>query len=128
MTAVKFQRILRVWQRRLWLEQWDVTILWDEPCPANSSAEITPNPYRRSANLQLNPAWKSWSIERANVLACHELLHCAHRGIDNVLEVQIDGQMHRDAHTVAMESYTLEMERFIDDQARILVDAFGIVR
>lgn len=127
MNRATIQRLLREWQKRLWLEHWDVVVLWDETVPS-SNAEISPNPYRQNANLQLNPAWKTWTIERANYLIVHELLHCSDRGIDNVLEVQLEGQLHRDLQTVIEEAYTLEMERFIDDQARILVKGYGIVR
>lgn len=127
MTRATLDRILAEWQRRLWLERWEIDVE-DEPCSAESNAEIIPNGHRQHARLYLSASWKRWTIAEANRTIVHELLHCAHRDVDHVVDDVLDGMLHRDVLTVVQEAYLDAMERFIDDHSRLLVAAFGEVR
>ncbi len=122
-------RVIDTWQARLWLEHWDIEIDWDEPADSDAHAQIRPHARRKQATLQLEEDWEQWSVEHANWVIAHELLHCSHRDVDAVLAIHLSGGLLSSAaEALVDEAYEVAMERYIDDQARILVQGFGLVQ
>lgn len=124
MTRAQGERIIREWQARLGLELWDVEILWDEPAGEGDNARTWRSNWYDNARVYFDAEWPKWSRERFEQTAIHELLHLLHRGVDQSWN-ELDGQLHRDAWTVADNRYMHEMEGFIDRLASRLLEAAG---
>lgn len=124
MTRAQAERIIRVWQERLGLERWSVEVKWDEPAPEGDNARTWRSDWYENARMYFAEDWPSWTRERFEQTTIHELLHLLHRGIDEAWH-DLDGQLHRDAWSVADKRYMQEMEGFIDRLASRMLEVGG---
>lgn len=126
MTRAQGERIIRGWQERLGLGGWRIEVLWDEPAEEDENARTWRSGFYDSARVYWAKDWQSWPRERFEQTAIHELLHLCHRDIDEAWN-DLDGQLHRDAWSVAKARYTQENEGFVDRLAFRLLEFGGPV-
>lgn len=126
MTRSQGERIIRGWQERLGLERWNIEILWDEPAEEDENARVWRSGWYDNARVYFAKEWPSWPRERFEQTAIHELLHLCHRDVDETW-LDLDGQLHRDAWTIADKRWKQEMEGFIDRLACRLLEVGGPV-
>lgn len=130
---------LTIWQQRLDLLDWDIRIDFGEhPEGEDSVMEIHVHSQYDRAVLLLRADWKTWPADgiidaavlggdvTLDYLLCHELLHALMRDLDHLLLVDVEDQMHRDAHDVAAKGYVRHREHVVDRLARSLVDGWGV--
>lgn len=126
MTKGQLERIVRTWQGRLGLERWDLEVDFKEPSKEDSDASTwRSNDYDR-ATLRFADGWPKWSVQFANRIAVHELLHLVTRELDRVVE-DVTDQMHREAATQIDRRYLHEIEGLVDRLAYRLVEMGGCV-
>jgi hypothetical protein len=128
MSRTQFERILRLWQKRLGLETWHLEVDWEKPASEDADASTwRSNNYDR-AILYLDPAWVSWErdrgIEFVHRIVVHELLHLVFRDVDELVD-SLDGQMHRDVCAMVDKRYHHEIEGLCDRLAYRLVGMVG---
>lgn len=126
LTERQAERIIRGWQKRLGLEGWRVEIRWDEPADEDDNAKIWRSCFYDDARLYLSKEWPTWPRERFEKTVIHELLHLCHRDIDEAWN-DLDGQLHRDAYTVASARWKQEIEGMVDRLAFRLLEFGGPV-
>lgn len=119
MTRKQAEAIIRDWQDRLGLERWNIEIKWDEPAGEGNNAKTWRAGWYDDARMYFDPEWPTWSHEKFEQTTIHELLHLLHRGVDEAWN-DVDGQLHRDAWSLADKRYLQEMEGFIDRLAKRL--------
>lgn len=121
MTRAQAERIIRDWQHRLGLERWKIEIDWDESAGEGNNARTWRSDLYDTARMLWDPEWPKWSRERFEQTAIHELLHLLHRDLDETWK-DMEGQIHRDAWSLADKRYFQEMEGFIDRLAIRLLE------
>lgn len=126
MTRSQAERVVRGWQERLGLDRWRIEILWDEPADEDENAKVWRSGWYDNARLYFNKDWPAWPRERFEQTVIHELLHLCHRGIDETWN-DLDGQLHRDAWTVATARWKQEIEGYVDRMAFHLLEIGGPV-
>lgn len=77
------------------------------------------------ARLYFSAEWSSWPVAKFEQIVVHELLHLCHRDIDEAW-ADLDGQLHRDAWTLADKRYKQENEGFVDRLAFRLVEIASV--
>lgn len=120
MTRDELEAILRLWQGRLGLERWQITIDWEKPSD-DYEAHVQIRGDYEEAEISLCATWHEWNTRNAHGTIVHELLHCLHTDCDKVLR-SIDGQLHRDAWDAVDDRYRHELERLIERLAWRLVE------
>lgn len=124
MSKGELRRIVRVWQGRLGADQWELEVDFSEPSRDGTDASTwRSNDYDR-ATMRFGDGWEKWSVEFANRIAVHELLHLGTREVDRVVD-DVTDQMHREAATQIERRYLHEVEGFVDRLACRLVDLVG---
>jgi hypothetical protein len=123
-TKAALERLVRLWVPRLGLERWKVDVDWSKPCADHNVAEIEKSSFYDTGTIRLEPGWAKWSPEYAEQTVVHELLHLCHRDVDEAF-ADLEGQLHRDAWTMAERRYKQAMEGFIDRAASRLVEIAG---
>jgi hypothetical protein len=126
MTRSAVERAVRVWQRRLGLDGWDVEVEWDEPSEDGSDASTWRSASYDRATMKFAEGWPKWSREFTNRVVVHELLHLVSRDLDEVVN-DLEGQLHRDAFTLVDRRYLHEIEGLVDRLAYRLVEIGGQV-
>src|SRR3954454_24680559 len=129
---------LTIWLQRLDLLGWDIRIDWDEaPNDEDAVMEIHVHSQYDRGVLLLHADWKTWPADgiidavvlggdvTLDYLLCHELLHALMRDLDHIPLVDIEEQLHRDAHEVMSAGYRRHREHLVDRVARALVNGWG---
>jgi hypothetical protein len=137
-TRAQVEDKLTIWQQRLDLLDWDIRIdFGEQPEGEDAVMEIHVHSQYDRAVLLLRADWKKWPVDGVidqavlggdvslDYLLCHELLHALMRDLDHLLLVDVEDQMHRDAHDVASKGYLRHREHVVDRMARSLVDGWG---
>ena len=125
MTRKQIEATVRVWQTRLGLDGWKITVDYAET-PDDSYAEIKPDVAYDSATLILSPGYVGWTPAVANVTIVHELLHLLVRDIDATVE-DARSQLHPQASAQVEKRYEHEVEGFVDRLAARIVELGGVV-
>ena len=121
MTKAAIERIVRVWVPRLGLERWKIEVDFSKPCADENVAEVEKSSFYDTGTIRLEAGWAKWEPVFAEQTLVHELLHLLHRDVDEAFR-DIEGQLHRDAWTMADRRYKQAMEGFIDRMAFRLVE------
>lgn len=125
MTRARLERTVRVWQRRLGLERWDVEINWDEACDEDANAATWRSSFYDRATIRWAEEWREWSPRKANEYAVHELLHLHLRDVDVVIGA-LEGQLHRDSYSLVDGRYEHEVEGLIERLTYRLIEIGGL--
>lgn len=121
MSQRELEAFVRLWQRRLGLERWELKIEWDKPAGDDFAAQIFCSMSYDSARIRFESEWSKWTRDEAQKIVVHELLHALHRDVDTAVE-SIDGQIHRDAQTVFDRQYKHALEGMIERLALRIVE------
>lgn len=126
MTAKRLEHIVRVWQRRLGLESWDVKVNLHEPCHEDADATTwRSNQYER-AEIRFDRDWGKWDLAFANRIVVHELVHLLARDVDEVMKPPLEHLDSRLAKTLE-KIQDREMEGLVDRLAYRFVEVGGFV-
>jgi hypothetical protein len=137
MNEDKLKALFTLWQKRLGLGEWDITINVMEFEPASNVMRCSQATNYNVAVIKVQP-WvltanppedylggevkiTTQSIEKGVV---HELLHCSLKRL-LYWEDMLDGQLHRDATTILEKAYDQALEASVDHLAVSLVKSFG---
>lgn len=128
MTERQLERIVRVWQKRLGLQAWDVKLSFvpTSYCSCSDDADATTwrqNDYDRAVIFP-NAKWASWDDDYLNRLIVHELMHLVTRDLDRVI-ASVEEQIHADAWRMIDKRYDHEIEGVVDRIANRFVDIAG---
>lgn len=126
MTRAYVERCVRVWQERLGLQAWDVSVTWDVPPSEDSNATTRYRHDYDRADISFEEAFGSWSREFLNRIVVHELLHLHLRDVDRVVD-DLDGLLHRDVFSQVDKRYWHESEGLVDRLSYRLVEIGGCV-
>lgn len=138
LTRGQIEQKVAIWQARLGLEHWSITIHWDtHPDPADCGyaiAEVNAqDTYYHRCNMRFCPevltwpgdAWGALGNFAPDEILAHELIHVAQRDCDRAAMDLDEDQIHRDARDIRNGAYHEARERFVDDLARALVRCLG---
>lgn len=119
------ERLVKVWQTRLALDHWDLSVSWDKPSEEDTHAQLThPWDYDK-ATVRFAKEWPKWSAEKANRIVAHEVLHIVFREIDHCFNKVIQPQLRRDVDDTCEAAFTHALEGAIDRLAYRLVELAG---
>lgn len=132
MTKAQLERVVRVWQSRLSLESWDLSVAWvkdavtGEGCSEDADATTwRANTYDRAVVYPSPDKFGSWSDEVTNRIVVHELLHLVTRDLDRAVTA-VEGQVHPDVFRMVEKRYDHEIEGVVDRLAYRLVEIGGL--
>jgi hypothetical protein len=80
-TREQIERAVSEWRQRLGLERWNIRVKWADEIDDGVLAQISPNPERYSAMLELAEEICGLPAEEIHELAAHEMLHLHTFGI-----------------------------------------------
>lgn len=135
MTEAQLGELVRLWQRRLGLEHWEIHHRIGPVEDAYAQVDHQPN-YER-ALITFAPWLLKQEMPPENVLqlpltdrrreevVVHELLHCWTRDYRAILEELIHDQVHRDVYSVLSDAVEMAEEKSIDRLASALVRSFA---
>lgn len=142
MTRAEFEVVLRLWQRRLGLDHWEIELSWewgkrpddkpdvdgDEHPPPNCDASTYRARDYDTATVYLHPVdAETWSPRKAHATVVHELLHLVTRDVEFVLD-QLDAVgLARDVDELLVRGHRHAVEGAIDRLAHRFVDLAGDV-
>lgn len=139
MTAIDerwLRRRMHVWQGRLGLQRWDLTLRVEACEDEHSYMEVERSVYYERALILVAP-WVLTGEQpdgvvdveltpaRVDAKVCHELLHLFTTGFRAILEDDLDGMLHRDVDTIVRATFRREEERMVDRLANALAGAFA---
>jgi hypothetical protein len=126
MTRPQLVRIVEVWQSRLRLTHWDLTVDTDTPANGEAIAECIRHHSYDTADLRFRPDWPTWSRRYANDTVVHELMHLQERDLSEAVNT---AQLfcHPEAWKQFNDRCEHEREGLVDRLATILVDLGGEV-
>ena len=125
MTEKQLEKVVRLWQKRLGLQDWDISLSFVPLpfCRCEDDADATTwrqNSYDRAVIFP-NADWKSKSDDALNRLMVHELLHLVTRDLDRVV-ASVEEQLHADAWRAVNTRYDHEIEGVVERLANRFVD------
>jgi hypothetical protein len=124
MTREELQRILSVWQQRLHLDHWDLTIRWDREVSEDNEAEIRVHDWYDQASISFHKEFEKWDERHANTTVVHELLHCFERDSKTAVEAMVNVTTSK-VYELAWSRYVAGAEKWVDRLAAILVELAG---
>lgn len=139
MTETGLRERLDVWKRRLGLEHWLILLEIGGAEDDTSYMEVERSTVYQRAVIHVQPwllgegdAPKEVMI-RGDQLTdrfvesslVHELLHCSTRNMRAVVRDDLEGQVHRDVHTVLNDAMSRAEEQCVDALAEALVRAWS---
>ena len=123
MTKRRLRAIVNEWQRRLRLQNWEITLHWggltDDYALIKVSADY------ENANLRFRQDFPGWTEEFANETVVHELLHIFERGVAQATE-SLEEVLEPTAYKLFAHRYSHEAENWVDRLSIILVDIAGL--
>lgn len=119
----ELERIVRVWQQRLRLQHWRITIDFDTEI--ESEARVKAWDVYDYATLQFGKTCTDWSRELANCNVAHELLHLVMRDHDAAVDLA-EKVMPKSVYALFEANVENHAEALIDRLASILVDLVGV--
>lgn len=128
MTAEDFTRIWTEWVRRLRLGNWEWDVLLGVELE-DAEAQITPHVHYDNARIEVKTGWEHWDKQHLNEVVVHELLHVALRDLDHILHMPCEVGAWKGGQASRLYHDALEhaLEGFIQRQAQLFVDAYGVV-
>lgn len=135
MTETSLHKLLNTWKQRLGLSQWQIEL--KPGCDDEDSfmeiqrqaqydrAVIFYQPWLLTGEAPPGVIDLTLTDQMIEEKLVHELLHCYTAGMVGVIQDDIDGMLHRDAHTIMTEVFRREEERCVDRLAHALVCAFS---
>lgn len=128
LTKRDIRRIVGHWQKVLRLDNWTVGVSFDDPAPDDAHADITRNWDYHTAQIRLDPVWRTWDRHFANVIVCHELCHLSvhelHWAAQGLLASRLDDDFTRD---LANATISHAVEGVVQRLAEAFVGALGAV-
>jgi hypothetical protein len=112
---------VKLWQRRLRLEHWEIEIDWDQEPPDDAIAAAWRSTHYELARLRFQSDWPTWSVRYLHQNVVHEMLHLAMRDVDSIADLIPTAGLRRDVDDVLIASYKHHSEGFVDHLARALV-------
>lgn len=137
LTLEQLQDKLVLWQQRMNLLHWEITINPDDVATTGdddevANAEMVAHTQYDRAELRLGAGWRDWDPRdigdlhiSIDYLLAHELVHCWMRDLDRMAFDDLSGKIHRDAAEMYGEIYHRGREHLVDHIARALVDGWG---
>src|SRR4051812_4149529 len=137
MNEAQLRKRFEVWKVRLGLEKWNIELVV-APCDADAFMETDRSKYYDRARITVQP-WmlgpnakspdSSWVVQEINnefveTSLVHELLHCCLMDLASVVNVDLEGFLHRDVDKQIYNSFHREEEKVVDRTAKALVQAF----
>jgi hypothetical protein len=124
MTKAELERILAVWQERLRLGHWNITIKWDREVADDNEAEIRVHDWYEQASISFHKKFTEWDETHANTTVVHELLHCFERDCKSAIEA-MGPVASASVYELLWSRYIAGAENWIDRLALILVELAG---
>lgn len=124
MTKSGVEKRLRLWQQRLGLATWNIHLDWGTPAGPRCDASILASVDYDSATLVVSKSWHKWTQDFCDRTLVHELMHVHLRGLESVLD-HVEGQLHRDVHTVIKATHEHFLEQAAERLAQRFVDVAG---
>lgn len=119
------EKILRVWQKRLNLEHWDIVLDWS--AHSEGLAAIWRADDYDNATVRMGEDWEKRPRREINISIVHELLHVHMRDLDLIVTDKLDGFLHRDVESVLVDQFKHHREGTVDRLAKAIVDGMGVV-
>lgn len=140
MTEREIIDCVRLWQRRLLLEGWEIEVNLEDPPESgdHALAECRRETDYLAAEIRFAVNWSEWTRDRCQLpahsanatprsldrMVVHELLHLATHDLYNAGRVEV-GLLTRDVDRLHEAELDHQLERHVEHLARILVDAFA---
>jgi len=127
-TKAKIEQIVRVWQSRLKLDHWRITVDWQRPSPPGSYAEvILEGDTYDVATVRLDlRGYPKWDQRMANETIVHELVHLHERDLRFAI-TSAEDMVAKPAWALYWDRVTHEREGLVDRVATVLVELGGLV-
>lgn len=123
-------RIVRGWQKRLRLQNYAITIVFEDSDPnaddSDYQAKIKVSDDYESARLAIRSDYVSWKERLANEVIVHELLHIFENGTGTAVE-SLEEVLDADAYKLILARYSSAAENMVDRLALIIVALAGVV-
>lgn len=125
MTEARLRKIFNVWANRLRIERYDLELRLNEvPDNPYADASVWVNDDYEHAIVKFAPDWNDWTVEHANYIAAHELMHVVTNDLDATVR-SITGYLSKDADDVFRDRYMHDLEATVDFMARRLLEIAG---
>jgi len=132
MNRAAIQQRVDLWQQRLRLGNWEISIDWDRPSAETALASIARAHDYERANIRFASNFEDWTLEECQIpndddramppqsldrVIVHELLHCSlndlgeagkiqwgfvNKQVDELHEAQLDKELERDVERMAV--------------------------
>jgi hypothetical protein len=122
LTVTELKRILRVWQERLRLLHWEITVTFD--VDTIDLGEAMCSEAYDEATIRFNRNFRTWSRESANRTVVHELLHVLMR--DRTAAVESSKTLlSDDSYRMLIDRHQFEDEGVVERLAAVIVELGG---
>lgn len=125
MTRAQLTRIIRGWQKRLRLEDWNIEIDFENDPGPGVDASVWKHDVYSDANIRFVDGWRNWSRKHANYIAVHELLHINARCRDVAARLAREELVSATAAEAYSKWYWNAEETQLDRIAEVLVELGG---